>query len=192
MKEKHLSIISFLQNFSDLPIDVIDAIEKVTEKTELPKRHILLKKGKICNHLYFLEKGLVRNYFEEDDKELTNDITVDGAFVTSFSSFITQAPSVETIELLEDSILYAIHYDDLQHLYKMYPIMEHIGRLIAEYHYNSLAMKSYRLKFSNSAERYENLFKTKIEIIKRTPIGIIASYLGMSIETLSRIRSKQD
>lgn len=192
MKEKHLSIISFLQNFSDLPIDVIDAIEKVTEKTELPKRHILLKKGKICNHLYFLEKGLVRNYFEEDDKELTNDITVDGAFVTSFSSFISQTPSVETIELLEDSILYAIHYDDLQHLYKTYPIMEHIGRLIAEYHYNSLAMKSYRLKFSNSAERYEALFNTKIEIIKRTPIGIIASYLGMSIETLSRIRSKQD
>jgi CRP-like cAMP-binding protein len=181
-----------LQNFSDLPIDVIDAIEKVTEKTELPKRHILLKKGKICNHLYFLEKGLVRNYFEEDDKELTNDITVDGAFVTSFSSFISQTPSVETIELLEDSILYAIHYDDLQHLYKTYPIMEHIGRLIAEYHYNSLAMKSYRLKFSNSAERYEALFNTKIEIIKRTPIGIIASYLGMSIETLSRIRSKQD
>jgi CRP-like cAMP-binding protein len=192
VKEKHLSIISFLQNFSDLPIDVIDAIEKVTEKTELPKRHILLKKGKICNHLYFLEKGLVRNYFEEDDKELTNDITVDGAFVTSFSSFISQTPSVETIELLEDSILYAIHYDDLQHLYKTYPIMEHIGRLIAEYHYNSLAMKSYRLKFSNSAERYEALFNTKIEIIKRTPIGIIASYLGMSIETLSRIRSKQD
>ncbi|HRH57430.1 MAG TPA: Crp/Fnr family transcriptional regulator [Chitinophagales bacterium] len=192
MKEKHLSIISFLQNFSDLPIDVIDAIEKVTEKTELPKRHILLKKGKICNHLYFLEKGLVRNYFEEDDKELTNDITVDGAFVTSFSSFISQTPSVETIELLEDSILYAIHYDDLQHLYKTYPIMEHIGRLIAEYHYNSLAMKSYRLKFSNSAERYEALFNTKIEIIRRTPIGIIASYLGMSIETLSRIRSKQD
>lgn len=192
MKEKHLSIISFLQNFSDLPIDVIDAIEKVTQKTELPKRHILLKKGKICNHLYFLEKGLVRNYFEEDDKELTNDITVDGAFVTSFSSFISQTPSVETIELLEDSILYAIHYDDLQHLYKTYPIMEHIGRLIAEYHYNSLAMKSYRLKFSNSAERYEALFNTKIEIIRRTPIGIIASYLGMSIETLSRIRSKQD
>jgi len=192
VKEKHLSIISFLQNFSDLPIDVIDAIEKVTEKTELPKRHILLKKGKICNHLYFLEKGLVRNYFEEDDKELTNDITVDGAFVTSFSSFISQTPSVETIELLEDSILYAIHYDDLQHLYKTYPIMEHIGRLIAEYHYNSLAMKSYRLKFSNSAERYEALFNTKIEIIRRTPIGIIASYLGMSIETLSRIRSKQD
>ena len=117
---------------------------------------------------------------------------MDGAFVTSFSSFISQTPSVETIELLEDSILYAIHYDDLQHLYKTYPIMEHIGRLIAEYHYNSLAMKSYRLKFSNSAERYEALFNTKIEIIRRTPIGIIASYLGMSIETLSRIRSKQD
>lgn len=192
MKEKHLSIISFLQEFGDLPNEVIEAIEKTTQKMELPKRHVLLKKGKVCNYLYFLEKGLARNYFEEDDKELTNDITVDGAFLTSFSSFISQTPSVETIELLEDSTLYAIHYDDLQYLYKKYPIMEHIGRLIAEYHYNSLAMKSYRLKFSNSAERYETLFKTRIEIVKRAPIGVIASYLGMSIETLSRIRSKQD
>jgi CRP-like cAMP-binding protein len=62
--------------------------------------------------------------------------------------------------------------------------------MIAEHHYNSLAMKSYRLKFSNSSERYQYLFENKIEIVKRVPIGIIASYLGMSIETLSRIRSK--
>ncbi len=99
---------------------------------------------------------------------------------------------METIELLEESILYAIHYDDLQQLYETYPVMERTGRMIAEHYYNSLAVKSYRLKFSNTTERYEHLFNTKIEIVKRVPIGIIASYLGMSIETLSRIRSKQD
>jgi uncharacterized lipoprotein YddW (UPF0748 family) len=70
--------------------------------------------------------------------------------------------------------------------------MERTGRMIAEHYYNSLTAKNYRLKFSNTTERYEQLFNTKIEIVKRVPIGIIASYLGMSIETLSRIRSKQD
>ena len=186
------ALITLLSQFGTLPENVIANIEAVSQKMELPRKHILLKKGKVCNHLYFIEKGLARNFFEEDDKEMTNDITIDGELLVSFSSFISRQPSLETIELLEDSILYAIHYDDLQELYKTYPVMEHIGRMIAEYHYNSLVLKNYRLKFSNSTERYENLFNSDIEIIKRVPIGIIASYLGMSIETLSRIRSKQD
>lgn len=191
-KIKHISFISFLTQFGDLPSTIIAAIENKVQKMELPKKHILLKKGKVCNYLYFVQKGLARNFFEEENKELTNDIMIEGELLVSFSSFISRQPSIETIELLEDSILYAIHYDDLQTLYETYPMMERTGRMIAEHHYSSLAMKSYRLKFSNSTERYEALFNSKIEIIRRVPIGIIASYLGMSIETLSRIRSKQD
>ncbi len=189
-KKTHLSFISFLEQFGDLPTDLVIAIEQILQKMEFPKKHILLKKGKVCSHLYFIEKGLARNFFEEEDKELTNDIVLEGELLVSFSSFISRTASLETIELLEDSVLYAIQYDDLQTLYNTFPIMERIGRMIAEHHYNSLAMKSYRLKFSNSSERYQYLFENKIEIVKRVPIGIIASYLGMSIETLSRIRSK--
>ena len=133
---------------------------------------------------------MARNFFEEDDKELTNDIVLEGELLVSFSSFISRNASLETIELLEDCVLYAIHYDDLQTLYNTFPIMERIGRMIAEHHYNSLAMRSYRLKFSNSSERYQYLFENKIEIVKRAPLGVIASYLGMTIENLSRIRGK--
>ncbi len=191
-KVEHLSLISFLTQFGELPESVITAIKSKVQILEFPKKHILLKKGKVCNYLYFVQKGLARNFFEEENKELTNDIMVEGELLVSFSSFISRQASIETIELLEDSILHAIHYDDLQTLYETYPVMERTGRMIAEHHYSSLAMKSYRLKFSNSTERYEALFNSKIEIIRRVPIGVIASYLGMSIETLSRIRSKQD
>ena len=191
-KTAHFNFISFLKQFGELPDEVAVEIEKIVKRKEFPKKHILLKKGKVCNYLYFVEKGLARNYFEEGDKELTNDIMLEGDLLVSFSSFISREPSIETIELLEDSVLYAIHYDDLQKLYKNFPVMEHIGRMIAEHHYNALSTKSYRLKFSNTTERYQYLFENKIEIVKRVPIGIIASYLGMSIETLSRIRSKQD
>lgn len=189
-KTTPISFVSFLEQFGELPENIVATIDSMLEKLELPKKHILLKKGNICNHLYFVEKGLARNFFEEEDKELTNDIILEGELLVSFSSFVSRTTSMETIELLEDSILYAIHYDDLQNLYKTFPIMERIGRMIAEHHYNSLATKSYRLKFSNTTERYQNLFENKIEIVKRVPIGIIASYLGMSIETLSRIRGK--
>lgn len=184
------TFINFLKQFGELPDIVVSAIDTKVQRMELPKKHILLKKGKVCNFLYFIEKGLARNFFEEDNKELTNDIILEGEILVSFSSFISRKPSLETIELLEDGVLCAIHYDDLQNLYQQFPIMERTGRMIAEHHYNSLAMKSYRLKFSNSSERYQYLFDNKIEIVKRVPIGIIASYLGMSIETLSRIRGK--
>jgi CRP-like cAMP-binding protein len=189
---EHPSFINFLKQFGELPDVVVEAIDTKMQRMELTKKHILLKKGKVCNFLYFIEKGLARNFFEEDNKELTNDIVLEGEILVSFSSFISRKPSLETIELLEDCVLSAIHYDDLQNLYQKFPIMERTGRMIAEHHYNSLATKSYRLKFSNSSERYQYLFDNKIEIVKRVPIGIIASYLGMSIETLSRIRSKQD
>ena len=185
-----ISFVSFLEQFGELPENIVATIEHLLEKIELPKKHILLKKGNVCNHLYFIEKGIARNFFEEEDKELTNDIVLEGELLVSFSSFVSRIPSLETIELLEDSILYALHYDDLQNLYNTFPIMEHIGRKIAEHHYNSFATKSYRLKFSNTTERYQYLFENKIEIVKRAPIGMIASYLGMSIETLSRIRGK--
>ena len=184
------TFINFLKQFGELPDVVVATIDTKVQRMELPKKHILLKKGKVCNFLYFIEKGLARNFFEEDNKELTNDIILEGEILVSFSSFISRKPSLETIELLEDGVLCAIHYDDLQNLYQQFPIMERTGRMIAEHHYNSLAMKSYRLKFSNSSERYQYLFDNKIEIVKRVPIGIIASYLGMSIETLSRIRGK--
>jgi len=187
---EHPSFINFLKQFGELPDVVVEAIDTKMQRMELPKKHILLKKGKVCNFLYFIEKGLARNFFEEDNKELTNDIILEGEILVSFSSFISRKPSLETIELLEDGVLCAIHYDNLQNLYQQFPIMERTGRMIAEHHYNSLAMKSYRLKFSNSSERYQYLFENKIEIVKRVPIGIIASYLGMSIETLSRIRGK--
>lgn len=185
-----VSFVSFLSQFGELPDDIMTGIESKLHKMELPKKHILLRKGTICHYLYFIEKGLARNFFEEENKELTNDIVLEGELLVSFSSFVSKTPSLETIELLEDSVLYALHFNDLQNLYNSFPLMEHIGRMIAEHHYNSLAMRSYIMKFSSSAERYDYLFNKKIEIIRRAPIGIIASYLGMSIETLSRIRGK--
>lgn len=185
-------LLNFLQKFEHLPAEVLSAVDSCTSRIALPKKTILLKKGKICDNLYFIEKGMARNYYKAEEKELTIDITVEGALLTSFSSFVSRQPSNEAIELMEDCQLVAIHYNDLQQLYQTYPVMERIGRLIAEHNYNSLKNHNYMLKFNSTTERYEYLFNNKIEIIRRAPIGIIASYLGMSIETLSRIRSKHE
>jgi CRP-like cAMP-binding protein len=183
-------LISFFKKFENLSEELILEISQKVKRMDLPKKTILLRKGHICDNLYFIEKGLARNYFIEDDKELTDDIIIDGELLVAFNSFVSRKPSNEQIELLEDSILYAIHYQDLQELYRQYPIMDRVGRLVAEHHYMSLASQAYLLKFSNSETRYRRLVERKPTIILRAPIGIIASYLGMKIETLSRIRSK--
>lgn len=181
---------TFLLQFGMLPKEVTSLLEEKLTRSEFPKRHILVKKGSVCHRLYFIEKGLARNYFEKDGKELTNDIVMEGQLLVSFSSFLSGQPSVESIEILEDSIIHSLHFNDLQLLYKQFPIMERTGRLIAEHHYKSLSEKNYMFRFNNATERYLNLFNNRVGIIQRAPIGAIASYLGMSMETLSRIRSK--
>lgn len=190
MEANSNNIIHFLKKFGDLNSTAIQAIERKLSILELPKKTLLLKTGNVCHHLYYIEKGLARNYSEDQNKIYTNDLVLEGELLVSFSSFVSRKPSLENIELLEDCTLNALHYDDLQQLYLDFPELEHIGRKIAEYHYNSLAVKTYQLRFYSSAQRYQYLFDHKIEIIKRAPLGVIASYLGMTIENLSRIRNK--
>lgn len=183
-------ILSYFDKFEKLPDDLLLELSQKMKRLELPKKTIILRKGHICDNLYFVEKGLARNYFIEDDKELTIDIIIDGELLVCFSSFVSRKPSNEQIELLEDSVIYSISYHELQELYRKYPIMERVGRLVAEHHILSMASQAYLLKFSNSETRYRKLVERKPTIILRAPIGIIASYLGMKIETLSRIRGK--
>lgn len=184
------NFISKLVGVVDLPEEVIDEILEVTHRVKHPKRTILLEPGQVCSRFYFIEKGLARTYFISGSKELTTDLCIDQEFLADFSSFFSQQPSTQYIELLENSELYYMEYKDLQSLYDKHSVMERLGRLIAEYHYTSLSAHTYNLKFNTTSERYKQLFTRKLEVIKRTPIGIIASYLGMSIENLSRIRSK--
>jgi len=186
-----ISIYTFLEKFEIPDKEVIEDFGKHLSRVELPRKTLLLKAGKVCDHLYFMEKGLARNFCKEGDKDITNDIYIDSDLLTSLSSFISRKPSWDNIELLEDSLLYSIHYDDLQLMYRKHPVLERIGRMITESYYISLSAQTYRLKFSSSSERYEALYNRKTEIIRRAPIGMIASYLGMTIETLSRIRGKE-
>ncbi len=187
-----LSFISKLEEFTKLTEELKGAITARTQKEKFAKRTFLLKPGEVCEYFYFIEKGLGRVYYISNNKEFSTDISVDGEFLGDFSSFFLQKPSEQYIELLEDSELYFMHYDDLQDLYRQYHLMETLGRLIAERHYVSLFTQAHSLKFHTTTERYRLLFERKIEIVRRAPIGVIASYLGMSIENLSRIRGKME
>ena len=111
-------------------------------------------------------------------------------FVTSFHSFITLEPSVENIQLLEGSILWSISKEQLTQLFNRYHEIERLVRIAYEKYYIRLEERYVNAQFKTAKELYENLLRQTPYILERVPLGYIASYLGISQETLSRIRSK--
>jgi CRP-like cAMP-binding protein len=176
--------------FCKLSDQAIESMRSVLQKIELTKGDYLITEGKVCNHIYFLKKGSLRGFYNLDGKEISYWFAFENDFVTSFYSFITRKPSVENIQLIEDSILWGITYDDLQKLYNEHPDIERFGRLTNEHYYVMLEDRFVSNHFKEARERYENLISEAPHIIRRVPLGYIASYLGITQETLSRIRNK--
>jgi CRP-like cAMP-binding protein len=156
----------------------------------LAKNELLLSEGRICRHLYFLEKGAIRGFYNLDGKEITHWFGFENDFVTSFHSFITGEPALENIQLMEGSILWAIPKETLNELLSKHHEVERLVRIAYEKYYIRLEERFVNAQFKTATERYENLLQHSPFILERVPLGFIASYLGISQETLSRIRSK--
>ena len=151
----------------------------------------LLKAGEICQHLYFIRKGAIRGYVKEGSKEITTWITAENEMVTSIRGLKSQQPSLENIQTIEPCDLVMVRYDDLQFLYEHYIEMNIVGRKLLEQYYSDAEERAFISRIPNAAKRYRYFLETKSNLANRIALKYIASYLGMTIETLSRIRSKQ-
>lgn len=137
-----------------------------------------------------MEHGALRGFYNLDGKEITHWFGFENDFVTSFHSFITTEPAVENIQLLEGSILWAISKETLTGLFNRYNEIDRLVRIVYEKYYIRLEERFVNAQFKTAGERYENLLQQTPHILERVPLGHIASYLGISQETLSRIRSR--
>jgi CRP-like cAMP-binding protein len=179
-----------IQLISPIRDEAKEALLAVTKTVKHAKGEFLLEEGKVCNYLYFVERGCLRGYYNLDGKEVTYWFSTEGMFATSFYSFISRKPSYETIRVLEDSSLIAIHFDDLTNLYKGFHEIETLGRLVNERYYLQLEERTYALQFLSAKERYEKMLSNNPTWLQRISLGFLASYLGITQETLSRIRGK--
>ena len=114
-----------------------------------------------------------------------------GAIIVSVYSFFSRKPSFENIEVLEDSIVQSINWDQLQYLYKHYPEFNLIGRIITEQYYIKSEERVINLQTLDAKQRYDQLLLDHPGILQKASLGQIASYLSIKQETLSRIRAKQ-
>lgn len=187
MKTDFLQTIQLISPLSD---EAKQALSTITKTVPFTKGDYILEEGKVCNYLYFVEQGCLRGYYNLDGKEVTYWLSTEGMFATSFYSFISRKPSYETIRALEDSSLIAIHFDDLTSLYKDFHEIETLGRLVNERYYLQLEERTYALQFLSAKERYEKMLSNNPTWLQRISLGFLASYLGITQETLSRIRGK--
>jgi CRP-like cAMP-binding protein len=160
---------------------------------EYPKKHLLLKQGQTARRIYFIKKGFARAfYYDLDGKENTCWFMGAGDVMISVLSFFTQQPASENIELLEDSVLQSVTYQELEDLYTDHPAFNYHGRKLTELYYIKSEERNTILHCRKPAERYKLLLKTHPDILQQASLKQIASYLGIELETLSRIRASRD
>jgi len=186
------SIFNFIRSVTPLSEESLAALESVVERMDLPRGHRLLQPGGICRHLYFIEKGLTRTYYIKDGKDVTDWISAEGTFAVSIISFLTHQPDRRGIELLEDSTLYAFSYTDLENLYRQFHDIERLGRLLVCQGTIQMQQRFDDLHFATAQQRYAQLITSNPSLLNRVPLGMIASYLGITQETLSRIRAQHN
>ena len=165
-------------------------LQGIVRRRSVEKGRYLLRAGERCSDITFVEQGLVRGFWIDGDKEITTWMAIDGQFASSFLSFVTRTPSTESIVAVEPAVVVQIAYDDVQQLYLRFPETERMGRLITENYYIRLDTRFQGIQFKTARERYQQLLDTNPELVQRAPLGYIASWLGITQETLSRIRGK--
>ncbi len=183
-------LLTHITRYHRLSAEAEKALQECFTEITLNKNELLLTQGNVCRHLYFLQKGALRGFYNLDGKEITHWFGFENDFVTSFHSFITGEPSVENIQLVESCILWAIAKETLADLFNRHHDIERLVRIIYEKYYIRLEERYVNAQFKSAKERYEELILQSPHILERVPLGFIASYLGISQETLSRIRSK--
>ncbi|MBV4356880.1 Crp/Fnr family transcriptional regulator [Pinibacter aurantiacus] len=185
------SLKNILLNLHPLEEEVLNEIAQRLERTELEKKELLLRQKQVCKYIYFIEKGFLRSFYNEGDNEVTTWFMKEHDFIISVKSFFDQQASYESIEAVEDCILYYISYEDLIQLYEKFHSFTFVGLMLTQHYYKQSEDRLFNLRKKDAFERYQYLVETYPEITLRCPLKHIASYLGITLETLSRIRGRK-
>jgi len=186
-----MDLISLIKTITPISPDTEAGARGIFSIEHLPKGYKLHQQGRICHKLFYVEKGLLRTfYYTEEGKDITYRFNDEMTFTSLIDSYYSQKPSFYNIELLEDSVVHSALFADFEKL-----LVKHTELMIV-YNYvlrNFLIQSNERisaLQFQNAQERYQTFVEKKPNLLQRVSLGQVASYLGITQETLSRIRGK--
>ena len=168
----------------------LSLIDKYFTVKDLKKQELLLHNGKVCHFIGFISQGTIRHFHIKDGLEKTCDISFENTWVTDFQSFTHNTPAIMNLQAMEDTRLFLIQRDNLYKLYQECKKYETFGRLMAE----QVAQRATEIAMSLSSDkpeqRFQNLINNQPDLFQRVPQKYIAALLGISPESLSRIRNR--
>lgn len=185
-----MDINQIIDNIGRLPEPSKHALKEIISEITYPKGHILFKADKVETKVYFIKRGIVRAYTEMADNEITFWFGREGDTVVSMKSYVNGQKGYENIELLEECELYEVKKQALHELYSKDIHIANWGREFAEQELLKTEERFISRQLKTSTERYRELMNNNPDLLQRVQLGFIASYLGITQVSLSRIRAK--
>lgn len=177
-----------ISRLTDIAAD--DLLQKITKK-HFKKGEVINREGQVCRYLFYIEKGLVKHYFYHKDKVFILRFFSEGNMFTVLESFFNHTPSNLITVALEDTITYRLHIHDLEELCKRHHSFETFFRTFLSAGAVSMVQRTKEMLETNTTELYNNFVKKNGTLMQRISLGDVASYLGVSQVSISRIRSKK-
>lgn len=177
------------RKYSTMAHDELDILESILVPMKFARGERVVDEGDVCNAIYYVERGLFREFYYKNSKEVTEYLAVDGNVFMCIESLFREEPSKLIVEALEPSVVYAIPKNRLEEVALHNVNIQILYRKILE---ESLIISQRRadlLRFESAKDRYRKLCKLNPKMIMKAPLVYIASYLQMTPETLSRVRS---
>ena len=182
----------FIAQFVDIASSDWNAIASQFETRRFARRELFVREGQVADKLAYIVQGSFRQYFVVDGEEKTTYFSFEKSFVTDYGSFLTGQPSNLNLEALEDSEVVVFSKKTMDRLYRLYPKFETFGRLMAEEAYLCAMDRLHSFLLASPEERYRRFLRQSDSavILERIPQHYLASYLGITPVSLSRIRSR--
>jgi len=182
-------LIDYIDKFAKLDDEAIRALNEFAEIETFKKNQYILQQGNRCNKIWFLKSGMVRKFYIHDGKEITIWIHTENDIFTSLQSYAQNTPSCEYLQACEDTETISITKQNSEKLIQ-FPQIVTFTNVLMEREFVNVDIHSKALNSKDAKGKYEYLREIVPEVVKRAKLGYIASIMGVSQETLSRIRKK--
>jgi Cyclic nucleotide-binding domain. len=177
------------RKYSTMTHEELDILQSVLVPMRFAKGEMILKEGEICKCIYYVEKGLVRQFYYKNGKGVTEHMAVEGNIIMCIESLFREEPTKLQIEALEPTIIYALPKVKLEEVALHNVNIQILYRKILEESLILSQVHADLVRFESAQDRYRKMCKLQQQVTLRAPLVYIASYLQMTPETLSRVRS---
>lgn len=184
------NILNKIKSIYPLNAKQLDQLLGIMQRVVMPKGSLIIRADRTEKSIFFIEKGIARAFCEGPETQITFWFGMEGDLILSYNSYINARPGYESVELLENSVLYEIRTEALEALFQEHTAFANWGRKLAELELIKSEECFIGRLFKTASERYRELLRDNPVLVQRIQLGYIASYLGVTQVTLSRIRAE--